>query len=150
MPSSTASTTPGPPWPPSTGEQGGHRRGLSPDSHSEYHPADLPTLEDFLALDVRVGTIVSARTHRGSRIPALLLTIDFGEAGTREVSTGIRELYDVDQLVGLQVVGIVNVPGQAVAGVQTGAAILTVGNGRGESVLLMPDRPVPDGTKVGA
>lgn len=79
----------------------------------------------------------------------MLLSIDFGEAGTRQASAGIRELYDVDQLVGLQVVAVVNLPGQDVAGAETGAVVLTVGNGKGESVLVIPDQPIPDGAKVG-
>jgi tRNA-binding protein len=108
----------------------------------------LATVEDFLSLDIRVGTILSARVLRGAARPAYALTIDFGEMGTREASAAIPDLYESDELVGLQVVAIVNLPPQTVAGLTSSAQVLTVSSGKGELVLLIPDQPVPDGTRV--
>jgi tRNA-binding protein len=108
----------------------------------------LATLEDFLSLDVRVGTIVSAQVLKGARRPSFALTIDFGEIGTREASATIPDLYELDELVGLQVIAVVNLPPQKVAGLDSGAVVLMASNGKGESVLLLPDQPVPDGTRV--
>jgi tRNA-binding protein len=108
----------------------------------------LATLEDFLSLDIRVGTIVSAKVLKGARKPAFVLTVDFGELGTRDTAATIPDLYELDDLVGLQVVGVVNLPPQRVAGLESTALLLMVNTGKGESVLMIPDQPVPDGTKV--
>jgi tRNA-binding protein len=108
----------------------------------------LATFDDFLTLDVRVGTIVSAEVQKGARLPAFALTIDFGALGVRRSSAPIADLYEPDDLVGLQVVGIVNLPAKRVAGIDSQVLVLVVDNGKGENVLLMPERPVPDGRKV--
>lgn len=108
----------------------------------------LATVEDFLALDARVGTIVSAQVLRGARKPAFTLKIDFGELGTRTSSAQISELYDTEDLVGLQVVAVVNLPPKRIAGLQSEVLVLAVGDGRGANVLLIPERPVPDGGRV--
>jgi tRNA-binding protein len=98
---------------------------------------------------MRVGTIVSAKVLKGAPRPSFVLTVDFGDAGTREAVAAIPDLYELDELVGLQVVGVVNLPPQQVAGIQAQAFVLAVNNGKGEMVLLIPDQPVPDGTRVG-
>ncbi len=108
----------------------------------------MATVEDFLSLDMRVGTIVAAKLLKGARRPSFVLTVDFGEMGTRETAAAIPDLYELDGLVGLQVVAVVNLPPQRVAGLESAALVLTVSNGKGESVLVIPDQPVPDGTKV--
>jgi tRNA-binding protein len=108
----------------------------------------LATFEEFLSLDVRVGTIVAAKVLKGARRPSFALTVDFGDLGTREASAAIPDLYEMDELVGLQVVAVVNLPPQRVAGLESQALVLMASNGKGESVLLLPDQPVPDGTRV--
>jgi tRNA-binding protein len=108
----------------------------------------LATIEEFLSLDVRIGTIVSAKVLKGAQKPCFALTIDFGDAGKRVASAAIPDLYELDELVGLQVVAVLNLPPQQVAGVESSALVLTVNNGKGETVLLLPDQPVPDGTRV--
>ena len=121
---------------------------LVPGAPARYDPAALATFDDFLTLDVRVGTIVSAEVLKGARLPAFALTIDFGELGVRRSSAPIADLYEPDDLVGLQVVAIVNLPPKRVAGLDSQVLVLAVDNGKGENVLLMPERPVPDGRKV--
>ena len=108
----------------------------------------MATVEEFLALDIRVGTVVSAEINRGARKRAFALRVDFGDLGTRETSAQISDLYETDDLVGLQVFAVVNFPPRQVAGVKSEVLVLAVDNGRGESVLLIPERPVPDGGKV--
>jgi tRNA-binding protein len=108
----------------------------------------LATLEEFLSLDMRVGTIVSARALKGARRPSYALTVDFGDVGMRQASASIPDLYELDELVGLQVVAIVNLPPQMVAGLETDALVLVATNGKGQAVLLLPDQPVPDGTRI--
>ena len=105
-------------------------------------------MDEFLSLDVRVGTVVSAEINRGARKRALVLRVDFGELGVKSSSAQISDLYDTDDLVGLQVTAVVNFPPRQVAGVSSEVLVLAVGNGRGEQVLLIPERPVPDGGRV--
>jgi tRNA-binding protein len=108
----------------------------------------LATLDEYLDLEVRTGTIVSAEVLKGARTPALALRIDFGERGVRSGIAEINDLYEADDLVGLQVAAILNLPPRRVAGFPVEALVLTVDNGRGEHALLIPERPVPDGAKV--
>lgn len=108
----------------------------------------LASLEDFLTLDIRVGTIVSARALRGARKPAFALSVDFGSLGTKTSSARITDLYETEDLVGLQVVAVVNFPPRRVAGFDSEVLVLAVDDGKGEQVLLIPERPVPDGGKV--
>jgi tRNA-binding protein len=108
----------------------------------------LATVDEISALDIRVGTIASARVLRGARKPSYALTVDFGELGTKSAAARIAGLYEVEDLVGLQVVAIVNVPPKDVAGFLSESIVLVAADGKGESVLLMPERPVPDGGRV--
>lgn len=113
-----------------------------------YDPRALANVDDFLALDVRVGTIVAARILRGARRPAFALSVDFGTLGSKSSAVEITDLYETEDLVGLQVIGVVNVPAKRVAGFDSEVLILAVDDGKGENVLLIPERPVPDGGKI--
>ena len=108
----------------------------------------MATVDDFLTLDLRVGTIVAARPLRGARRPALALTLDFGELGRLASSARIADLYEPDDLVGLQVIAVVNLPPRRVAGLDSRVLVLAVPDGKGANVLLIPERPVPDGGRV--
>ena len=108
----------------------------------------MATVDEFLALDVRVGTVVSARPLRSAHTPAYVLSIDFGSLGTKASSAQITDLYDPEDLVGLQVVAVVNFPSRRVAGLDSEVLVLAVDDGKGASILLIPERPVPDGGKV--
>jgi tRNA-binding protein len=74
--------------------------------------------------------------------------VDFGELGQRRSSAQISDLYEPSDLVGLQVVAVVNLPPRRVAGLDSEVLVLAVENGKGENVLLIPERPVPDGGKI--
>ena len=121
---------------------------MSPGGGARYHPPALATLDDFLGLQIRVGTIVSAQPQKGTPRPALALRIDFGALGSRSSSAPITDLYEADELVGLQVVAVVNLPPRRVAGLDSEVMILAADNGRGERILVIPEHPVPDGAKV--
>ena len=108
----------------------------------------MASLDDFLALELRVGTIVGARALRGARRPSYALSIDFGSLGQKSSSARIAGLYEAEDLIGLQVVAIVNLPVKRVAGFDSEVLVLTVDDGKGESVLLIPERPVPDAGRV--
>ena len=109
----------------------------------------MASIEAFLGLDLRIGTIVSAEPLKGAQRPALALRISFGEIGTKSASAELVDLYEPDDLVGLQVVAVVNLPPVQVAGLLCEVLVLSADNGRGEQALLIPERPVPDGGPVG-
>jgi tRNA-binding protein len=115
---------------------------------AQYNPPALATVDDFLGLDLRVGTIVSAEVLRGARKPSCALKVDFGSLGVRQSSAQIKDLYDPAELVGLQVIAVVNLPPKRVAGWVSEVLVLAAPSGKGEHVLLMPERPVPDGSRV--
>ena len=109
----------------------------------------MARVEDYESLEVRVGTIVSARPLRGARLPTAALTIDFGALGKKVAAARIQDLYDPLDLIGLQVAAIVNFPPRSVAGLASEVRVLAVDDGKGQNILLIPERPVPDGGKVG-
>lgn len=115
---------------------------------SGYDPRALASLDAFLSLDVRIGTIVSAELLKGARRPAFALRIGLGDLGTRTASAEVTDLYDAQELVGLQVAAVVNLPAQQVAGLVCEVMVLAADNGRGVHALLIPEQPVPDGARV--
>lgn len=108
----------------------------------------MATYDDFLALDVRVGTIVAARVLSGARRPAFGLTVDFGGVGRLQAAVEAAGRDEPGALVGLQVAAVVNLPPRHLAGFESRALILGFSDGRGESVLLLPERPLADGTRL--
>lgn len=105
--------------------------------------------DDFLKVDVRVGTITAAEPFPEARKPAYKLTVDFGpEIGTRRSSAQITRHYQPDQLVGRQVVAVVNFPPKQIGKFMSQCLCLGVPDADGEVVLLSPDQPVPDGGRM--
>ncbi len=115
---------------------------------SRYDPAALAILEQFLGLDVRVGTIVAAARVPGARRPAFSLSIDFGERGVLPAAVEAEGREQPEALVGLQVAAVVNLPPQRLSGFVSEALVLALRDARGEPLLLMPERPVADGARV--
>ena len=106
-------------------------------------------LAAFAAVDMRAGTIVAVDAFPEARKPAYKLTVDFGaEIGLRRSSAQITELYPVNDLVGVQVIGVVNVPKKRIAGFESEVLVLGVPDERGNVVLLRPERAVSNGVRV--
>jgi tRNA-binding protein len=112
--------------------------------------AVLPVQEvaGFFAYDLRVGTVVSVRPNEGARQPAYILEIDFGPMGRRTTSAQLTRRYEAAELVGRQVVAVVNFPPKRIAGVKSEVLVLGGVPEAGDVVLLRPDAPIPDGTRI--
>src|SRR5699024_5235368 len=95
----------------------------------------MATIEDFLALDVRIGTIIQAAPLEKAKKPAITLEIDFGDIGIKKSSAQITHKYSPKELVGRQVVGIVNFPPRKIAGFTS--EVLILGGVEGEEVTLI-------------
>ncbi|HET7456870.1 MAG TPA: tRNA-binding protein [Gemmatimonadaceae bacterium] len=110
----------------------------------------MPTPADFFALDIRVGTVLSAEPFPEARVPAVKLEIDFGaEVGRKRSSAQLTARYTPADLVGRQVVAVVNIGTRRVAGFVSEVLVLGGVPAPGDVVLLALDAPVADGTRVG-
>ena len=107
------------------------------------------SLDAFQQLDMRIGTVLSAEPFPEARKPAIKLVIDFGpELGHRRSSAQITLHYQPDHLIGRQVVAAVNLGDRRIAGFVSEVLVLGGVPREGEVILLAPDRPVPNGTRV--
>jgi tRNA-binding protein len=110
----------------------------------------LATIEDFTALDIRVGTVVEASPFPEARKPAIRLLIDFGsDMGTLQSSAQLTKHYAPADLVGRQVVAVVNFPPRRVAGFRSDVLVLGAMPAADDVILLAADRPVANGTRIG-
>ena len=105
--------------------------------------------QDFEKMDLRVGTILNAIPFEKARKPAYILEIDFGELGIKKSSAQITILYNEADLVGKQIIAVVNFPPKQVANIFSECLVLGVVGSEGEVVLIQPERKVDDGMKIG-
>ncbi|MDK2761211.1 MAG: tRNA-binding protein [Sphingopyxis sp.] len=107
------------------------------------------TFDDFLRVDVRIGTIVEAEPFPEARKPAFKLKIDFGGAvGIRKSSAQIVDRYEIEELVGRQVAAVVNFPPRQIGKYMSEVLTLGFADEDGAVILFAPDRPVPNGSRL--
>jgi len=107
------------------------------------------TFDDFLRIDIRIGTIIEAQPFPEARKPAFKLKIDFGAAiGVRKSSAQIVDRYTLDGLVGRQVAAVVNFPPRQIGKYLSEVLTLGFADAAGAVILFAPDVPVPNGSRL--
>jgi tRNA-binding protein len=107
------------------------------------------TFDEFLKVDVRVGRIIDAQEFRGARKPAYQLELDFGpEIGRRRSSAQLTQRYQAADLVGRQVLAVINFPPRQIANFFSEVLVLGVPDADGNVVLVEPQAEVPLGGRL--
>ena len=109
----------------------------------------MATFDDFMKLDIRVGTIIEAKVFEKAQKPAYQLKVDLGnEIGIKKSSAQITEVYKCEDLIGKQVLAVVNFPPRQIADFMSEVLVLGTYSEQGV-VLITPDKQVKNGDKLG-
>ena len=106
-------------------------------------------INDFGKLDLRIGTILKAELLENAKTPAYVLEIDLGKVGIKKSSAQITDLYQPSDLVGKQIVAVVNLAPKKIAGITSEVLVLGANSKERAVVLLEPQKNIPNGAKVG-
>ena len=107
------------------------------------------TLEDFEKVDIRSGTILEVKDFEKAKKPAYQLTIDFGPLGIKQSSAQITHHYSKEELIGRQVVGVVNFPPKQIANFFSECLVLGVYDEQNQVIILEVNKKVPNGQRIG-
>lgn len=107
------------------------------------------SFDDFLKVDIRVGTVIEAEPFPEARKPAIKLKIDFGDdIGIKKSSAQITENHNVQSLIGSQVMAVVNFPPRQIGPFMSEVLTLGVPDADGKVMLIRPDRAIPNGGRL--
>ena len=112
-------------------------------------PDTFLSWSEFTQVDMRVGTVLQAYPNAQARKPAYVMHIDFGPLGERKTSAQITGHYHPEDLMGRQVIAVVNFPPRQIANMVSECLVLGAVGEAGGVVLLNTDQPVPNGLRVG-
>lgn len=107
------------------------------------------TWNDFEKLDIRIGTIIEVNDFEKARKPAYQLKIDFGIEGIKKSSAQITVLYSKEELIGKQIIAVINFPPKQIANFISECLVLGVYNENNDIVLLQAERKTENGRKIG-
>jgi tRNA-binding protein len=107
------------------------------------------TWDDFEKIDMRVGTIMEAKSFEKAKKPSYQLVIDFGELGIKKSSAQITHHYSITELKGKQVIAVVNFPPKQIASFFSECLVLGLYDEQNNVILLAPERSIKNGQKVG-
>ena len=117
--------------------------------NAESSPAPITDFAQFLAVDIRIGKVISAEELQGAHKPAFVLTIDFGpKIGVKKSSAQITEHYTCAELPGRHVAAVVNFPPRQIGKIMSEVLTLGFPDASGAVVLCAPDREVPIGSRL--
>lgn len=106
--------------------------------------------QDFEKIDIRCGTIISAQPFEKAKNPSYQLEIDFGELGIKKSSAQITTFYQMEELVGLQILAVVNFPKKQIANFFSECLVLGIyGENPNEVTLVSPTKPIFNGSQLG-
>ncbi len=107
------------------------------------------TWNEFMKVEMRVGTIISAEEFKEVRNPAYKMIIDFGEYGKRKTSAQITKLYTPKELIGKQIIAVINFPPKQIANIMSECLVLGgIGEDK-EVTLIAPGKTIKNGTRIG-
>ena len=106
------------------------------------------TFSEFSKVEMRIGTILEAEVFEEAKKPAYKIKVDFGELGIKKTSSQITKLYSREDLIGKQIVAVVNFPAKQIANMMSECLVLGAIDGV-EVILLSPDRKIKNGLQIG-
>lgn len=106
------------------------------------------TWDEFTKVDMRIGTILSAEHFLEAKKPAYKITVDFGSFGQRKTSAQITTLYQPDELIGRQIIAVVNFPPKQIANIMSECLILGAVGEQHTITLIQPERAIENGLRI--
>ncbi len=110
---------------------------------------ELITWQDFDKVELRAGTVISAKVFAKARKPAYIVEVDFGEFGVKKSSAQITVNYQPETLIGRQIVAVINFPEKQIGPMQSQFLLCGFYKEDGSVVIIQPEQSVPNGAKLG-
>ena len=111
--------------------------------------SDLISYSDFLKIEIRVGTIISAKLNNKLRKPSYVLKIDFGdEIGIKKSSAQLTKNYEIDQLLNKQIAAVINFPKKQIGDLTSEVLVLGFPDNNNEPILISPDKKLTNGGQL--